>query len=179
MMPWGYTAPGDPTSLRANYGSTGTAPVDAYPFGISPFGAYNLAGNVKEWTANPLADGHGVIGGSWADPLYVYSAYGALAPTASAATLPAAARVDGASNTARTCCGGAEDEPVAPTGAAAGAAGGEFAIFRNASSRANASCDRALDSDESSGSPAFALSISSRDFESESVGRAGAFASTA
>lgn len=87
MMPWGYVAPGDPTSLRANYGSTGPTPVDAYPFGISPFGAYNLAGNVKEWTANPLADGHGVIGGSWADPLYVYSAYGPLAPSASAATV--------------------------------------------------------------------------------------------
>ncbi len=85
MMPWGYTGPGDPTSLRANYSSTGTAPVDAYPFGISPFGAYNLAGNVKEWTANPLRDGYGVIGGSWADPLYLYSGYGALSPTASAA----------------------------------------------------------------------------------------------
>ncbi|MGH7548140.1 MAG: SUMF1/EgtB/PvdO family nonheme iron enzyme, partial [Gemmatimonadales bacterium] len=87
MMPWGRAVSGEPTGLRANFGSTGPAPVDAYPFGISPFGAHNLAGNVKEWTANPLGAGYGVTGGSWADPIYLYSAYGAVAPTASAPTL--------------------------------------------------------------------------------------------
>ena len=53
MMPWGYVGPGDATAARANFGGSGPAPVDAYPFGISPYGAYNMAGNVKEWTANP------------------------------------------------------------------------------------------------------------------------------
>jgi formylglycine-generating enzyme required for sulfatase activity/pimeloyl-ACP methyl ester carboxylesterase len=87
IMPWGYVAPGDATSGRANFGGSGPAPVDAYPFGMSPFGAYNMAGNVKEWTANPLGTGYGVTGGSWADPIYLYPAYGALARAASAPTL--------------------------------------------------------------------------------------------
>jgi len=71
MMPWGYVGPGEGTSLRANFGGAGPAPVDAYPFGISPFGVYNMAGNVKEWTANPQRDGYGVAGGSWEDPIYL------------------------------------------------------------------------------------------------------------
>jgi len=87
MMPWGYVQPGDATSLRANFGGNGTAPVDAYPFGISTYGAYNMAGNVKEWTANPLLDGYGVTGGSWEDPMYLYSTYGALGAGASSRSL--------------------------------------------------------------------------------------------
>jgi len=87
MMSWGYVGPGEPTSLRANFSGTGPAPVDAYRFGISPFGAYNMAGNVKEWTANPLRDGYGVTGGSWQDPLYLYSDFGSAAPGSSAGNL--------------------------------------------------------------------------------------------
>jgi formylglycine-generating enzyme required for sulfatase activity/tRNA A-37 threonylcarbamoyl transferase component Bud32 len=87
MMPWGYVRPGDATSLRANFGGSGIAPVDAYPFGISTYGAYNMAGNVKEWTANPLLDGYGVTGGSWEDPIYLYSTYGALGAGASSRSL--------------------------------------------------------------------------------------------
>ena len=97
MMPWGYVRPGDATSLRANFGGSGTAPVDAYPFGISTYGAYNMAGNVKEWTANPLQDGYGVTGGSWEDPIYLYSTYGALGAGASSRSLGfRCARVAGA-----------------------------------------------------------------------------------
>ena len=97
MMPWGYVGPGDGTNLRANFGGAGPAPVDAYPFGISPFGAYNMAGNVKEWTANPQRDGYGVAGGSWEDPIYLYTAYGAVSPAASSPTLGfRCARVQGA-----------------------------------------------------------------------------------
>jgi formylglycine-generating enzyme required for sulfatase activity/tRNA A-37 threonylcarbamoyl transferase component Bud32/pimeloyl-ACP methyl ester carboxylesterase len=87
MMPWGYVGPGSATSMRANFGSSGPAPVDAYPFGISTYGAYNMAGNVKEWTANPLQNGYGITGGSWEDPIYLYSTYGALAPGASSPSL--------------------------------------------------------------------------------------------
>ena len=87
MMPWGHVRPGDATNLRAHFGADGTAPVDAYPFGISAHGAYNMAGNVKEWTANPLPNGYGVTGGSWEDPVYLYSAFGALAPRASSPSL--------------------------------------------------------------------------------------------
>src|SRR2546427_1712419 len=96
MMPWGYVGPGEGTNLRANFGGAGPAPVDAYPFGISPFGAYNMAGNVKEWTANPQRDGYGVAGGSWEDPIYLYTAYGSVPPAASAPALGSrCARVQG------------------------------------------------------------------------------------
>jgi len=87
MMPWGYVGPGAATNLRANFGGSGPAPVDAYPFGISAWGVYNMAGNVKEWIANPLGNGYGVSGGSWQDPMYLYSAVGAAAETASAPSL--------------------------------------------------------------------------------------------
>ncbi|HET9708911.1 MAG TPA: bifunctional serine/threonine-protein kinase/formylglycine-generating enzyme family protein [Gemmatimonadales bacterium] len=87
MMPWGYVAPGEATALRANFSGSGPAPVDAYRFGISAFGAYGMAGNVKEWTANQVRDGYGVTGGSWQDPIYLYSDFGSVAPTASAADL--------------------------------------------------------------------------------------------
>jgi formylglycine-generating enzyme required for sulfatase activity/tRNA A-37 threonylcarbamoyl transferase component Bud32/pimeloyl-ACP methyl ester carboxylesterase len=87
MMPWGYVGAGAPTKARANLGGSGPAPVDAYPLGVSTYGAYNMAGNVKEWTANPVRDGYGVTGGSWEDPIYLYSAYGAAARNSSAPTL--------------------------------------------------------------------------------------------
>ena len=86
-MPWGYSRPGDATDVRANFGGSGTMPVDAYPFGISTYGAYNMAGNVKEWTANPLLGGRGVTGGSWEDLAYLYSSYGAYDPSASSPAL--------------------------------------------------------------------------------------------
>lgn len=87
MMPWGYVRPGDATSTHANFGGSGPAPVDAYPFGISTYGAYNMAGNVKEWTVNPLQNGYGVTGGSWEDPIYLYSTFGAFAAAASSPAL--------------------------------------------------------------------------------------------
>jgi eukaryotic-like serine/threonine-protein kinase len=87
LMPWGYMTSRDVTRLRANFAGSGTAPVDAYPFGISIWGVYNMAGNVKEWTANPVANGYGVTGGSWEDPIYLYNSYGAFAPDASSRAL--------------------------------------------------------------------------------------------
>jgi formylglycine-generating enzyme required for sulfatase activity/tRNA A-37 threonylcarbamoyl transferase component Bud32 len=86
-MPWGYSRPGDAIDVRANFGGTETAPVDAYPFGISTYGAYNMAGNVKEWTANPLLHGRGVTGGSWEDLSYSYASVGAYDPNASSPAL--------------------------------------------------------------------------------------------
>jgi tRNA A-37 threonylcarbamoyl transferase component Bud32 len=78
VMPWGYVSAAISADRRANFGGTGTVPVDAYPFGISPFGAYAMAGNVKEWLANPVGDGFAVAGGSWQDPAYVFSEVGSL-----------------------------------------------------------------------------------------------------
>jgi len=78
VMPWGYVDPGQTGGGRANFGGAGTAPVDAYPFGVSPFGAHAMAGNAREWTYNAMGDGHIVTGGSWEDPMYVFSSYGSV-----------------------------------------------------------------------------------------------------
>jgi eukaryotic-like serine/threonine-protein kinase len=81
IMPWGYASAARMTARRANFSGTGTAAVDAYPFGVSPYGVHALAGNVKEWLANPVGDGYAVAGGSWQDPAYVFSEVGSLAGT--------------------------------------------------------------------------------------------------
>jgi eukaryotic-like serine/threonine-protein kinase len=75
-LPWGYVGPGEPSTGRANFGGQGTVPVGSYPFGVSPYGAYDMAGNVKEWLRNRSEDGRAVTGGSWADPIYIFSEAG-------------------------------------------------------------------------------------------------------
>lgn len=71
LYPWGDDA--FTPHLRANFGYEGTDPVESYPLGVSPFGCYDLAGNVREW----LKDSNWqkglctVVGGSWKDPLYM------------------------------------------------------------------------------------------------------------
>lgn len=79
IMPWGYASVARAMARRANFSGTGTAAVDAYPFGVSPYGVHGLAGNVEEWLANPAGDGFAVAGGSWQDPAHVFSAIGSLA----------------------------------------------------------------------------------------------------
>jgi formylglycine-generating enzyme required for sulfatase activity len=56
MYPWG-DAPADCLYANFNNGSAGycvgdTSRVDGYPFGHSPYGALNMAGNVSEWVAD-------------------------------------------------------------------------------------------------------------------------------
>lgn len=80
IMPWGHQSPGDGLALRANFSSTGTAPVGAHPFGISPYGAHDMAGNAKEWLRNPTEHGRAVTGGSWEDPIYVFPQVGGRNP---------------------------------------------------------------------------------------------------
>jgi serine/threonine protein kinase/formylglycine-generating enzyme required for sulfatase activity len=74
-MPWGAFYPGDPLKGRANFG-TGALPTTSAEFGMSVFGAYNMAGNVAEWTANDSSDGFLATGGAWGDPLYTFSQFG-------------------------------------------------------------------------------------------------------
>lgn len=74
MMPWGYFT--GQLEHRANFGNRGTVPVNSLPFGMSPSGAYHMAGNVAEWCRNETADGFIVSGGAWQDPAYQFGYYG-------------------------------------------------------------------------------------------------------
>lgn len=53
----------------ANVNSASCAPVGSFPQDCSPYGVFDLAGNVFEWTATSLAHGPAecvVLGGGWA-----------------------------------------------------------------------------------------------------------------
>ena len=75
-MPWGDLFPGDSIKHRANFDNTGTVPVDREEFGMSEFGAFNMAGNVSEWVLNQGPEGHFATGGAWGEPIYTFSYYG-------------------------------------------------------------------------------------------------------
>ena len=75
-MPWGYFYPGDIVEQRANFDNNGTVRATALEFGMSRFGAFNMAGNVSEWTANDSSEGFIATGGAWGDPLYTFAQYG-------------------------------------------------------------------------------------------------------
>ena len=74
-MPWGLES--EDTSQRANFAGKGTMPVDSFEFGVSPYGCYNMAGNVAEWCLNARGDDFFIAGGSWHDPPYLFGDYGA------------------------------------------------------------------------------------------------------
>ncbi|HSS96182.1 MAG TPA: protein kinase [Terriglobales bacterium] len=56
----------------SNFGSTGVLPVRSKP-GMSPWGSYDMAGNVKEWVSNEADSGrHYVLGGGWDEANYMF-----------------------------------------------------------------------------------------------------------
>jgi formylglycine-generating enzyme required for sulfatase activity len=70
--PWGDDVMS--VDRRANIGAEGTlTAVGSYPSGASPFGALDMAGGVREWTATAEGDGHVTVGGSWPEPMYAFS----------------------------------------------------------------------------------------------------------
>jgi eukaryotic-like serine/threonine-protein kinase len=75
-MPWGFIRQGETTDNRANFRGTGTLPVSANEFGMSPFGAFNMAGNVSEWNVNQSPEGFITSGGAWNDLAYSFGDYG-------------------------------------------------------------------------------------------------------
>jgi len=86
VMPWGLMNMAGSSARRANYLARGTAAVNDYPFGISPYGAYNMGGNVEEWCLNERSAGRATAGGSWADAPYVFPIGGARPPFQSSNT---------------------------------------------------------------------------------------------
>jgi serine/threonine protein kinase/formylglycine-generating enzyme required for sulfatase activity/predicted esterase len=77
VLPWGAVEFGGSVEGHANFNGRSTAPVHEFAFGMSPFGAYQMAGNVAEWCLNETSDGHIVAGGAWSDPYYLFTNIGA------------------------------------------------------------------------------------------------------
>lgn len=74
VFPWGLLDGSDVTR-RANFEGPGTVAALEFPFGMSPYGAYHMAGNVSEWLLNRYDQGYMTAGGGWADPVYSFGSY--------------------------------------------------------------------------------------------------------
>jgi len=55
----------------SNFSKEGAAPRGQYA-GISRYGAYDMAGNVKEWIWNATGEQRYIFGGAWSEPEYMY-----------------------------------------------------------------------------------------------------------
>jgi eukaryotic-like serine/threonine-protein kinase len=73
---WAAAAyPTDSPSLipASNFSGKGPSPAGAY-HGMSRCGAYDMAGNVKEWCANEGTSGRRyILGGAWDEPAYIFN----------------------------------------------------------------------------------------------------------
>ena len=58
----------------SNFGGKGPVPVGSLP-GITAYGAYDMAGNVREWCWNETPQGRLVRGGAWGDNTYMFDTW--------------------------------------------------------------------------------------------------------
>lgn len=80
---WYEAAPPDVaryTVQASNISRASLAPVGEFK-GVGPYGTYDMAGNVKEWTANAVGNNlRFILGGGWKSQSYVYMDPEALSP---------------------------------------------------------------------------------------------------
>jgi dienelactone hydrolase len=87
---WGIAASGMSNVLQwmgfntllgpmSNFDGQGPAPVGSYP-GMNAHGAYDLAGNVREWCWNETPQGRVIRGGAWNDATYMYGSWSQTPP---------------------------------------------------------------------------------------------------
>ena len=76
IMPWGPVEVGGTVEHHANFKTSGSMPVNSFEFGMSPYGCYNMAGNVSEWCLNQASGSFITAGGSWDDLTYLFSNFG-------------------------------------------------------------------------------------------------------
>jgi formylglycine-generating enzyme required for sulfatase activity len=73
LYPWGDIFDKEKCNTAESCSGYETTPVTRFAKGVSPFGCYDLVGNVEEWTATADGGQHIVLGGSWCMSCELYS----------------------------------------------------------------------------------------------------------